>query len=72
MNKCILEFTYKGRKHTFFRRIDTFGEPLITTNIKSAKKIKENNVKDTVKLLITKLGKNNIKDINIIKDEENN
>lgn len=70
MGKAIIEFTFKGRKKTYLRRIDAFGEPLTTTNVNSAKKLKENNVKDTLKLLITKLGKDNIKDINVIKDEE--
>ena len=70
MNKVILEFTYKGRKHTYLRRIDTFGEPLTTTNIHSARKIKESEIKNTMKTLLVKLGKDNVKDINIIKDED--
>jgi len=46
-----------------------YGKPITTTNINSAKKIKETDVKNTVKLLIKELGKDNVKDINIIKDE---
>lgn len=68
MDNIILEFTYKGRKNTYFRRIDIFGTPLTTTNINSAKKLKESKVKDIIKLLKIKLGKDNVKDINIIKD----
>lgn len=69
MNKVILEFTLNGRKHTYYRRTDIYGKPITTTNINSAKKLKENDVKNTVKLLIKELGKDNVKDINIIKDE---
>lgn len=69
MNKVILEFTLNGRKHTYYRRTDIYGKPITTTNINSAKKLKETDVKNTVKLLIKELGKDNVKDINIIKDE---
>jgi len=69
MNKVILEFTLNGRKHTYYRRTDIYGKPITTTNINSAKKIKETDVKNTVKILIKELGKDNVKDINIIKDE---
>lgn len=69
MNKAILEFTLNGRKHTYYRRTDIYGKPITTTNINSAKKLKETDVKNTVKLLIKELGKDNVKDINIIKDE---
>ena len=69
MNKVILEFTLNGRKHTYYRRTDIYGKPITTTNINNAKKIKEINVKNTIELLIKEIGKDNIKDINIIKDE---
>ena len=69
MNKVILEFTLNGRKHTYYRRTDIYGKPITTTNINSAKKIKEEEAKNTIKLLIKELGKDNVKDINIIKDE---
>lgn len=69
MNKVILEFTLNGRKHTYYRRTDIYGKPITTTNINSAKKIKETDAKNTIKLLIKELGKDNVKDINIIKDE---
>ena len=69
MNKVILEFTLNGRKHTYYRRTDIYGKPITTTNINNAKKIKEINVKNTINLLIKEMGKDNIKDINIIKDE---
>lgn len=67
MDKVILEFTLNGRKNTYFRRIDIFNKPLTTTNINSAKNIKESEVKNIIKLLIMQYGKNNIKDIKQIK-----
>lgn len=70
MNKVILEFTYKGRKHTYLRRIGMYGDVVTTTNIHSAKQLKEKNVKNVVTTLIAKLGKDNIKDIKVIKDGE--
>lgn len=69
MNKVILEFTLNGRKHTYYRRTDIYGKPITTTNVNNAKKIKETDVKNTINLLIKEMGKDNIKDINIIKDE---
>lgn len=69
MEKVILEFTLNGRKHTYYRRTDMYGKPVTTTNINSAKKIKEEESKNTIKLLIKEFGKDNVKDINIIKDE---
>lgn len=68
MEKVILEFTLNGRKHTYYRRTDMYGKPVTTTNINSAKKIKEEESKNTIKLLIKEFGKDNVKDINIIKD----
>ena len=70
MKKVILEFTYEGRKHTYYRRTDIYGKPLTTTNINSAKKIKESYVKGVIKLLIKELGKDKITDINPIKEDE--
>ena len=69
MNKVILEFTLNGRKHTYYRRTDIYDKPMTTSNIISAKKLKYTDDKNTVKLLIKELGKDNVKDINIIKDE---
>ena len=69
MNQVILEFTLNGRKHTYYRRTDIYGKPITTTNVNNAKKIKETDVKNTINLLIKEMGKDNIKDINIIKDE---
>ena len=69
MGKAILEFTLNGRKHTYFRRTDLYGKPLTTTNRNSAKHIKESDTKNTISLLIKEYGKNNITDINVIKDE---
>ena len=69
MDKVILEFTLNGRKHTYYRRTDVYGKPITTTNVNSAKKVKENTTKDIVNALIKEYGKNNIEDVNIIKDE---
>lgn len=68
MNKVIIEFTYKGRKKTYLRRIGLYGDVVTTTNINSAKKVKENNLKDTIKTIIMKLGKDNVKDVKPIKE----
>jgi len=69
MDKVILEFTLNGRKHTYYRRTDVYGKPITTTNVNNAKKVKENTTKDIVNALIKEYGKNNIEDVNIIKDE---
>jgi len=67
MNKVILEFTCKGHKHTFFKRISAFGEAVTTNNKANARPIKEQNVPNIIKKLIIQFGKDNIKDINPIK-----
>lgn len=67
MNKVKLEFTLNGRKNTYFRRMDIYGKPLTTTNINSARSVKENEVKQYIKKLYLEYGKDNIQDINIIK-----
>lgn len=69
MNKVKLEFTLNGRKNTYFRRLDNYNKPLTTTNINSARLIKESEVPNIVKRLIIEYGKNNIKDIKKLKDE---
>lgn len=70
MKKVILEFTLNGRKHTYFRRINLFGSPLTTTNIHSARKLKESEVPGIVKLLIKEYGKDNVTDVNPISGDE--
>jgi hypothetical protein len=70
MDKVILEFTLNGRKNTYLRRIDIYGKPLTTTNKHSAKMIKEKEVPRIWKLLLQSYGKDNVKDINIIKKDE--
>lgn len=70
MDKVILEFTLNGRKNTYLRRIDMYGKPLTTTNKHSAKMIKEREVPGIWKLLLQSYGKDNVKDINIIKKDE--
>ena len=69
MKTTILEFTLNNRKHTFYRRTDVYGEPLITTNPNSARKIKKEDIKNIIKKLKLKYGLNNIKDIKCIEDE---
>ena len=69
MDKIKLEFTFKGRKNTYIRRIDLFGKPLITTNVNSAKLIKESEVPTILKKMIKEYGKDNITDIKPIKNE---
>lgn len=67
MDKVKLKFTLKGRKDTYFRRFDLFGKPLTTTNVNSAKSVKESDVKTILKKLIIEYGKDNIKDLAIFK-----
>lgn len=45
-----------------------FGEAVTTTNINSAKKLKESDVPGIVKALIKQFGKENVTDIETIKD----
>ena len=70
MDKVILEFTLNGRKNTYLRRIDMYGKPLTTTNKNSAKMIKERDIPGIWKLLLQEYGKENLKDMNIIKKDE--
>ncbi len=67
-NKVKLEFTFKGRKNTFFRRMDVFGKPLTTTNINSAKLIKESEIPSILKSMIKEYGKESITDVKPIKE----
>lgn len=69
MNKVKLSFTLNGRKNTYLRRMDIYGKPLTTTNINSARAIKENEVPQYIKRLIKEYGKDNIKDVNVIKED---
>ena len=68
MDKVKLEFTFKGRKNTYFRRIDVFGKPVTTNNKNSARLIKEDDVPTIIKKLIIEYGKDSIRDIKPIKD----
>lgn len=70
MDKVILEFTLNGRKNTYLRRVDMYGKPLTTTNKHSAKAIKERDIPGFWKLLIKEYGKQNVKDMNVIKKDE--
>ena len=69
MNKVKLSFTLNGRKNTYLRRMDIYGKPLTTTNINSARSIKENEVPQYIKRIIKEYGKDNIKDVNVIKED---
>jgi len=69
MKKVILEFTLNGHKRTYYRRTDVFGEVVTTVNQDSARLIRENEVPEIVKKLIVKYGKENVKDVNIIKKD---
>ena len=62
-----LEFTLNGRKKTYFRRIDYSLKPLTTTNINSAKLIREEDVKPILLMLMKEYGKDNVKDVKTIK-----
>lgn len=70
MKKVILEFTLNGHKHTYYRRTDIYGGPVTTTNINSARKLKESEVPGIVKLLIKEYGKDNVIDIKPISGDD--
>lgn len=67
MNKVKLEFTLNNRRNTYFRRFDLYGKPLITTNVNSARTIKESDISQVIKRLMIEYGKDNVKDIKPIK-----
>ena len=69
MEKGIIEFTLNGRKNTYLRRIDVYGKPVSTTNKTNAKKVKINETKKIIGLIIKEWGENNVKDIKFKKDE---
>ena len=48
MRKVILEFTLNGHKKTYYRRTNIFGEVVTTTNVVSAKRLKEEEAKAKV------------------------
>lgn len=67
MEKVKLSFTLNGRKNTYLRRMDIYGKLLTTTNINSARGIKENELPLYIKKLYLEYGKENIQDIKPIK-----
>ena len=67
MDRVKLQFTLNGRKNTYLRRMDMFGKPLTTTNINSARGIKENEVKEYIRELYKEYGRDNVCDIKPIK-----
>lgn len=58
-----------GHKHTFYRRTNIFGEVVTTTNVNSAKILKESDVPGIVKKLIEQHGKENVEDVNLIEKD---
>ena len=65
-----IAFTLNGRKNTYFRRFDNIThKPLFTTNIYSAHIIKGNDIPNIIKETIINYGKDNVKDIKLIKDD---
>ena len=62
---AILEFTLNGKKHTFMRRIDPFGNPVTTTNPNNAKPFPTNKLNDVLSILIKTYGNDNIRDITL-------
>ena len=68
MKNTILSFTLNGKKNTFLRRLDTFGEPIVTNIIQMARKFNKNDIPSILRKLILKYGRENIKDIKPIKD----
>ena len=53
----------------FLRRMDMFGSPVITSIKKMARKFNKNELPSIIISLYKTYGKNNIKDINPIKDK---
>lgn len=68
MKNTILSFTLNGKKNTFLRRLDTFGEPIVTNIRQMARKFNKNDIPSILRKLILKYGRENIKDIKTIKD----
>ena len=68
MKNTILSFTLNGKKNTFLRRLDTFGEPIVTNIRQMARKFNKNDIPSILRKLILKYGRENIKDIEPIKD----
>ena len=69
MKKLYLKFTLNGHKNTYFKRLDIYGEPVTTLNKDGARKIKEKDASDIIKLLVNHYGKDNISDIEKIEDD---
>lgn len=68
MKNTILSFTLNGKKNTFLRRLDTFGEPIVTNIRQMARKFNKNDIPSILRKLILKYGRKNINDIKPIKD----
>ena len=68
MEKVYLELTLKGHKHTFFKRFDVYGIPVLTNNKNNARQVKKSDIPSIIKALIKEHGKDNVKDINIMKE----
>lgn len=68
MKDTILSFTLNGKKQTFLRRLDTFGEPIVTNIKQMARKFNKNDIPNILRKLTLKYGKDSIKDIKPIKE----
>lgn len=67
--RVMLEFTLDGHKHTFFKRIDVYGDPVATTNKLNARKVKQKDVKALIESLIKHYGKDKIADIKTMDED---
>lgn len=67
MKDTLLEFTLNGKPHTFFRRIDFYGEPIITRIKENARRLDAKTIPQVIKKLILKYGKDSIKDFKMKK-----
>ena len=68
MKNTILSFSLNG-KNMFIRRMDMFGSPVITSIKKMARKFNKSDLPSIIISLYKTYGKNNIKDIKLIKDK---
>lgn len=57
MKNTILSFTLNGKKNTFLRRLDTFGEPIVTNIRQMARKFNKNDIPSILRKLILKYGR---------------
>lgn len=68
MKDTILSFTLNGKKQTFLRRLDAFGEPIVTNIRQMARKFNMHDIPSILGKLFRKYGKDNVKDIKPIRE----